>query len=182
MPTKAEIESQNDYLLQRQQKFRIAAEWVARSLQPFPEVEKVALFGSVAVPLWKEIPRFTAFRRAKIEVYHECKDVDLAVWIRDLSRLHELQRAKAKALNSLHDEQSLGVAPHEVEMFLLEPETDRYLGRICKFGKCPKQRKLECLVPGCGATPFLQQHVDFEFYASALAPDKHVVLFDRTTN
>jgi hypothetical protein len=35
-------------------------------------VVKVALFGSVAVPLVKEIPRFREYQQARIEVWHEC--------------------------------------------------------------------------------------------------------------
>ena len=34
-------------------------------------------------------------------------------------------------------------------VFVLEPGTDRYLGRLCIFGDCPKGKR-ECLVPGCG--------------------------------
>ena len=56
----------------------------------FAEVQRVALFGSVARPLAREVPRFQSYRRLGIELLHECKDVDLAVWITDLAGLRDL--------------------------------------------------------------------------------------------
>ena len=47
----------------------------------FSEVQAVAVIGSVAKALRKEIPRFRDFRREGIEVWHECADLDLALWI-----------------------------------------------------------------------------------------------------
>jgi hypothetical protein len=43
-------------------------------------VHKAVLFGSVSAPPTKEVPRFSRLRREGIAIYHECKDVDLAVW------------------------------------------------------------------------------------------------------
>ena len=80
-PSRADIERQNGYLIKRQQDFRHAADAVTQAFIKRPEVKKVALFGSVAQPLWREVPRFSPYRRYRIEVLHECKDVDLAVWL-----------------------------------------------------------------------------------------------------
>jgi hypothetical protein len=151
---------------------------VARAFSEFPEVLKIVLFGSVAVPLKKEVPRFRAFRRAGVEIYHECKDVDLAVWLTHLDNLRALGKARSQAVNKLLAATGIGVAHHQVDVFLLEPATNRYLGRLCTFGACPKG-KLECLVPGCGASPFLRQHEGFQLRPDALRPDRTVVLFDR---
>lgn len=161
-----------------QQKLRRAAEYVARAMAKVRGVEKVALFGSVAAPLEREVPRFSPFRQAGVEVLHECKDVDLAVWVSDLGNLKALQRARSGALNELLRDEKLGVAHHQVDVFVLEPGTDRYRGRLCTYGECPKQ-KVECHVPGCGEPLFLKQHEDFVFYDDALRPDAVVVLFDR---
>lgn len=79
MPSKKAIEEQNQYLLRLQRNFRVAGSHVAAVLGEHPTVSKVVLFGSVAVPPWKEVPRFSEYRRARIEVWHECRDVDLAV-------------------------------------------------------------------------------------------------------
>ena len=168
-----EIEEENDFMLQRYENFRAAAELVAAELAKNPAVLKVVLFGSVASPLKKEVPRFRKLRRAGAEIWHECSDVDLAVWVNDLSCLRELNKARGRALNGTY------VAHHQVEIFIMEPETDRYLGRVCIFGSCPKEGKMECRVPGCGETKFLKLIQDFEFYSDALASGKTQLLFDR---
>ena len=72
------------------------------------------------------------------------------------------------------------MASHQLDIFLLEPGTDRYLGRLCQFKACPAA-KADCLVPGCGATSFLQQHQGFVLQFDALGPARAVRLFDRAT-
>src|SRR5207247_2013948 len=79
-------------------------------------------------------------------------------------------------LNALLNEAGIGVAHHQVDVFLFEPGSDRYLGRLCHFGTCPKG-KPECRVPGCGAAPFLRQHEDFVFDPRSLEPARCAVLF-----
>ena len=149
-----------------------------QALAELPQVQKVVLFGSVAAPLFKEVPRFREFRWAGVAVWHECKDVDLAVWVSDLEDLKSLQRARTRALNALLEERDIGVAHHQVDIFLFEPGSNRYLGRLCWFGQCPKGKQ-ECLVPGCGQKPYLRQHLDFAFQPESLGPDKSVLLFAR---
>ena len=63
---------------------------------------------------------------------------------------------------------------------IIEPDTDRYLGRLCTFKTCPFEDKDECRVPGCGASRFLQQHEGFSLAPGSLAPEKIRVLFDRS--
>jgi hypothetical protein len=175
-----EIEEQNQALLKRWQTFREAARAVAAALAQVPTVGKVMLFGSVAAPLKKEVPRFRRLRRAGVEVWHECNDVDLAVWVSDLAHLHELKRAVVRALNEWHaaHPHSPGVAHHQVDVFLIEPGTNRFRGNLCHYGQCPKG-KPECCVPGCGAQPFLQLYDDFRLDPGALYGEHNVVLFDR---
>ena len=84
---RAAIEQQNQGLLRRQREFRLAADVVIDAWMAFAEVQAVAVVGSVAKVLWKEIPRFSDFRRAGIEVWHECGDLDLALWIDSQERL-----------------------------------------------------------------------------------------------
>ncbi len=176
--TVKEIAETNQDMLRRQREFHKAAELVSQALGELPQVEKVVLFGSVAVALSKEIPRFGEFRRAGVAVWHECKDVDLAVWVTDLEDLKSLQRARSRALTGVWEDHQIGVAHHQVELFLMEPGSDRYLGRLCCFGQCPKG-KSECLVPGCGQKRFLQQHQDFVFKPESLGSDKSTLLFTR---
>jgi len=141
-------------MLRRQRDFRWAADIVTDVLATFEEVEAVAVIGSAAKPLWKEVPRFYEFRRAGIEIWHECKDLDLAVWISSQERLGAIRRARDIALRKAY-ESGLGpsVASHQVDTFLLQPGSDKYLGRLCNFSTCPKD-KPECRTPGCGAVPF----------------------------
>ncbi len=72
------------------------------------------------------------------------------------------------------------MASHQLDIFVIEPGTDRYLGRMCQFKACPAA-KADCPVPDCGATSFLQQHQLFVLQPDALSPACAVRLFDRTT-
>jgi hypothetical protein len=164
-------------MLRRQRELRQAAEAVATAMSRLNTVEKVVLFGSVAKPLEREVPRFREYERAGIELFHECNDVDLAVWVSSAVELKTLQKARSQALNELLAQKHIGVAHHQVDVFLLEPGTDRYWGRLCCFGQCPKG-KPQCRVRGCGALPFLQQHEDFAFTWSAAAPGS-ILLYRR---
>ena len=94
---RAEIAEQDRYQLARQREFRMAADVVCDAWAGFAEVEAVAVIGSVAKRLWKEVPRSREFRREGIEVLHYCRDLDLALWLDSQSRLGELRRASASA-------------------------------------------------------------------------------------
>ena len=175
-----EIEEANRRALERQRSFRDAAHAVAAALAKIPAVHKVMLFGSVAAPLPVEVPRFRRLRRARAEILHECKDVDLALWISDFTDLRSLKRAAARALAEWHGAHpnSPGVAHHQVDMFLLEASTDRFRGNLCHYGECPKG-KPECAVLGCGASRFVQIREALSFRHDALAAG--TVLFERAT-
>jgi hypothetical protein len=168
-------------MLARQRDFRAAADQVASALKAFREVAAVAVIGSVAKPLWKEVPRFCEFRRARIEVWHECGDLDLAVWLDSLDRLGEMRRACGLALRPA---QVAGTGPsiatHQVDVFLFEPASDRYLGRLCKFNACPKGKQ-DCMVPGCGAIAFNKVVDGFAPSADLLATASQAMLYDRKT-
>lgn len=176
-PTLAEEIRDTDWSHRRQyDQFRLAADYVAVAFSRLPIVEKVALFGSVARPLVKEVPRHDRLRRARAEVWHECRNVNLAVWVNDLSGLRALGKARGQALNVLLDQTGAGVAHHQVDVAVYEPQTDRYRGALCIFGQCPKGKR-ECRVPGCGAAPFLQLFEGFRMDPAAL--DGALTLFDR---
>ena len=175
----AEIQAQNRYMLERQQRFRMAADTVADAWMAFPEVRAVAVIGSVARPLWNEIPRFREFRDAGIEIWHECGDLDLALWLDSQDRLGELRRAAVLALREAYKAGTgTSVASHELDIFLIEPGTDRYLGRLCHFNRCPKEHR-DCRVPGCGEVPFNKVFPEFSQRADLLAPAGHAMLYER---
>jgi hypothetical protein len=78
----------------------------------------------------------------------------------------------------LQDETGIGVAHHQVDTFLIEPGSNRYLGRLCWYNECPKGKD-DCLAPGCGRTKFLKQHIDFRLDPDALAEQRIIRLYDR---
>ena len=90
------------------------------------------------------------------------------LWLEYLDLLDGLRRPKARALRTLWDEASIGVGSHQIDVFILEPGTDRYLGRLCDFNACSKG-KSECRVPGCGNVALLRQHEGFRWRAESLA-------------
>jgi hypothetical protein len=175
--SRRKIAEENRGMLERQARFRVAADVVTEALTRFPEVEAVALIGSVARPLWPEVPRFSPFRQQRVEIWHECKDVDLAVWLNRLDRLKELNRARNLSVQRLLEMTGSGVANHEVDIFVIEPGSNRYLGRLCKFNQCPKGKRA-CEVPGCGREAYLQQHQDFVFWDNALDEERIMQLYN----
>jgi len=177
---RAKIEEQNRFMLKRQHDFRMAADVVTDAWMAFAEVQAVAVIGSVAKALWKEVPRFSEFRRAGIEVWHECGDLDLALWLDSQERLSELRRATSRALRAAFEAGTgVSVVDHQIDIFLIEPGSDRYLGRLCSFNACPKGKR-DCLVPGCGEIPFNKRIEEFKPRADLLASAPHVMLYQRS--
>jgi hypothetical protein len=72
----------------------------------------------------------------------------------------------------------LSVVGHQVDAFLFEPQSDRYLGRLCSFSRCP-HGKPACLVPGCGTVPFNRRFPDFSPRADLLASAAQAMLYER---
>jgi hypothetical protein len=148
---RAAIEEQNRDLLARQRDFRIAADVVCDAWASFAEVQAVAVVGSVAKTLWKAVPRFREFRRQGIEVWHECADLDLALWLDLQQRLGDLRRSAEKVLRAAYEAGvGISVVGRQLDVFLIEPASDCNLGRLRHFCACPKGKR-ECRVPGCGA-------------------------------
>jgi hypothetical protein len=177
-PTRRQIAEQDSLMLARQAALRRAADAIAADLAKIKEVHAVALFGSLARPLVREVPRFQPFRRHGIEILHECGDIDLAIAIDRLDNLAALNRTRNRAVTDLFQQTGIGVAHHQIDVFLFGEGWNDYLGRLCTFAQCPKG-KIECLTPGCGREPFLKQHEGFVLEPGALAPDRSVVLYER---
>jgi hypothetical protein len=66
-----------------------------------------------------------------------------------------------------------------VDVHLFDAGTNRYRGRLCIFGQCPKPHKYGCLVPGCGEESFLQQFSEYRFDHARFGREPKVVLLDR---
>ena len=180
-PSEEDIDEQNTRMLRSQCLYRWAAQSIAVAMSKLPEVVKVAAFGAVAQPLEMEVPRFREFRRNRIEVLHECADLDLAVWTANLPGLKELKRAMSSGLSVVENTAWGGVAHHQVDVHIFDAGSGAYRGRLCAFGQCPKPRKMQCLVPGCGAQPFLQQFERYGFNAAQFDGEPKVTLFDRAS-
>jgi hypothetical protein len=165
---------------ERHRHFGEVAACIAAAMAEIPNVQRVVLFGSAARPLTWSVPRWRKYRRYGLEIAYHCDDVDLAVWVDDLTCLPALQRARNVTVNEYLHATNFGVAQHQVDVFMMEPGTDRYLGRLCIFRDCPKSDKEECRVPGCGHPPHLRQHESFTLKPDALAPERSRVLFERS--
>lgn len=173
------IDDQNRRHLAKQREFRIAADVIAAAFAKFPEIAAIAVIGSVAKPLWKEVPRFREFRRKGIEVWHECADLDLAVWIGNQDRLGELRRARDLALRAAYEAgKGTSIVGQQTDIFLFEPKSNFYVGRLCHFSQCPKGKR-DCLVPGCGAVPFRRVFDGFVPRADILATANQSMLYER---
>jgi len=156
-PTRRQIAEQDAFMVERQRVFRVVADRMAIALAEVDFVEKVALIGPVASTLRREVPRFQPFRRLGIEIAHECKDLDLAVWVSCVDRLETLKRVRARVSHGIFPDLNIGVPEHEIELFLIAAgDAGRYVGRACYFKSCPRGHR-DCLSEGCGAKPFLKQ-------------------------
>jgi hypothetical protein len=180
-PSEEDLQEENTRALRRQCLYRWAAQLLAVAMSQLPEVQRVAAFGAVAQPLEMEVPRFREFRRHRIEILHECADLDLAVWTANLPGLRELKRAMSSGLSLVQDTPWGGVAHHQVDVHIFDAGSGAYRGRLCAFGQCPKPRKIQCLVRGCGAQPFLQQFEKYRFNSAQFEGEPRVTLFDRAS-
>lgn len=150
------------------EELRLAGTYVARELSLLPEVVRVVLFGLVV--------KSTVFSSDETK---RCKDVDLAVWLTDLSRLKALQNAKGEALNRLRAMRNIVVDSSRVDVHILEPGSERYRGRLCNFGACPERYNDACMLDGCGAQPFLRQLSDYRHDRDRFALADLEILFER---
>ncbi len=179
--TPAGIERQNFIHLQKYRDFRPAVDLVVEAWCRHSDVAALSVVGSVARAPWKEVPRFQTYRREGIELWHECGDLDLAVWLYAKRDLDGLRKAKNEVVAGYRNSLGGGVASHQVDAFPLDASTSSYHGRLCQFNRCPKPGKMECLVPGCGSTPFLKKVRGFQWHQATIAEDRSVRLFDRST-
>lgn len=93
-----------------------------------------------------------------------------------------MQRARGRALNRLRAARNAGLPHFQVDVHILELGTDRYRGRLCHYGECPKARTEDCLVDGCGAQPFLRQFREYTFDRFEFWDAPKEILFERNAS
>ena len=178
--TRGEIAKEDLSMLRRQDQFRKAARLLTTKLAEMSAVKKVVLFGSVALPLWKEVPPHARLHARRIKVFHECRNIDLAVWVSTPSIADTIRRAHSSVVKELLDnEVHFGIAHHFFSTHLIDDVTGKYHGMVCHFGQCPK-RKVECQVPGCGEHQFVRVLPGFRLKPERLHMLNSQVLFERT--
>jgi hypothetical protein len=136
-PTKAAIRGEERGLLERQRVLCFVGDRMAAVLVQCRVIEAIALIGSVAGPMRREVPRFAPHKQLRLSIARECKDVDIAVSVSRLDGLDELRRARGRVVGGIVAECDHGPAIYKIEFFLLEPATNPYLGRLCYCRQCP---------------------------------------------
>ncbi len=175
-----EIHEEDQRMLRRQTDFRNAARAVSAHLAAMPEVQQVRIFGSVALPLWKEVAYHSRLRRKNIRIYHECSNIDLAVWVTSPANADRMRKICSHVVNDLNDQNIfLNIAHHTFSIHLIHQTDNRYLGMVCHFNKCPKH-KFECRVPGCGANRFVRILPWFHLKPDRLNEFNSQILFNRS--
>jgi hypothetical protein len=179
--TRGEIAREDLCMLRRQDQFRKAARLLTKKLADMPPVRKVVLFGSVALPLWKEVPMHSRMHSRRIKIFHECENIDLAVWVSTPSIAATIRRAHSAVVNELLDnEVHFEIAHHFFSTHLIDDLTGKYHGMVCHYGQCPKRQKEVCRVPGCGEHKFVRVLPGFRLKPERLHTHNSQVLFERT--
>ncbi len=179
----AHLREQDQLALRKQARYREAAERIGYVASQVEWIDRLELFGSVAESLPRDKPRFR-WRDARFPL-HEVANINLAVWVTDLSQLDVLRHLISDLLQLMSIEKPMepGVPHYAIDLFIMQAHDShyryRYRGRLCHYGKCPRMDKEACLTPGCGAQPFLLQLKNFEFNYLKVFDRNAVVLFDR---
>jgi cupin 2 domain-containing protein len=169
------VESEYDKAsLCRYQGFLYAALKLASQLSEFSEVERIALFGSLAKPPFRERYRYNK----RIWAFHEPKDIDLAIWLSSLDNLGSMRRTLAMLIPSVI-KKSPGICEGAIELFVFSCPSSKYLGRVCHYKQCPRGDS-NCMIEGCGKPPHLRIEHDFTLRPDAVSRINSQVLFERT--
>ncbi len=149
------------------------AKLLAEQISKNPSVQKVALFGSVA-----------KYHLKLSEKKKNYKDIDIAIWLNSMDELPLLRRTRALTCAQYSKTHNIGFADHELDIFIMEANSEKFLGFLCYFNKCPKYSgkflKDDCSAKGCGDSPFLKQYLHFSLDPKALDKEKIIILYDQS--
>ena len=169
------VESEYDQAaLRRYQGFIHAALKLAEQLSKFPEIERIALFGSLAKPPFREPYRY----KKRIWAFHEPKDIDLAIWLSSLDNLGAMRRVLATLVSSVV-KKAPGICEGTMELFVFDSTSSKYLGRVCHYKQCPRG-DTNCMIEGCGKPSHLRIENGFILHPDAVSRINSQVLFERT--
>ena len=164
--------------LKQHQSFIAVALELAGRLVENPEVERIALFGSLArPPILEPHPYSKRLRERGVHIFHSPKDIDLAIWFSSLSNLGAIRKTMTKTVSDMA-EQTPGICEGSVELFVFDHQTGKHLGQVCHFSKCP--RYANCSAHGCGMPKHLKIEKDFVLYPDAISRVNSEILFERT--
>lgn len=125
IPSKAAIAAEEHRLLERQRAFRAAADPIASTLAECRDVEAIALIGSVPVRYGS---RCHASRLTGNCVFRSRMNARMSI-LPYGSPVPTCVRRVAARLGKSSPNKGHGPAVQQVEVFLLEPDTNRYRGR-----------------------------------------------------
>ena len=161
----------------------IAGRKIAAKVAEIPSVLKISLIGSIA----KAVIERQQEEGDNLSKSERFKDFDLAIWVTDMKDLRLIEKAIGQGLRVGSDERGTGIGGSEVDTFLIEPYTNKFLGFLCKYNQCPKPsvgfagkktKKKDCLLNGCGDPAFLKQFPGFCFFPDALNENRIVSLYE----
>ena len=108
----------------------------------------------------------------------QIKDVDLAIWVSNTNQFGLIRRALSAGINEFISRGKYGVSNNEFDIFLIDSESNKFLGNLCRYATCPKGKD-DCSVRGCGKVPHLQKFKQFTFFPDAANQDKRIDIYDK---
>ena len=170
---------ENKNALKQHQSFIGVALKLAERLIEYPEVERIALFGSLSKPpVLEPHPYSKHLRDRGVHIFHSPKDIDFAVWLSSFDNLGTIRKTMSKTISGM-TEQAAGLCGGSVEIFVFDHQSGKFLGFLCHSKKCPKEH-IDCLIQGCGAPKHLQTIKGFALHPEAISRVNSEVLFERT--
>jgi len=165
--------------LKQYQSFIAVAKELAERLITHSDIERIALFGSLArPPVLEPHPYSKRLRNRGIHIFHTPKDIDLAIWLSSLDNLGKIRKTMTQTISDL-TKRTPGLCDGSVEMFVFDHQSGQYLGRVCHFNQCPKGHS-DCVDKDCGEPKYLKIMKGFVLSPDAVSRVNSQLLFERT--
>ena len=164
----------DQHALRRYRDYIGIATLLAERLGTFQEVTKIALFGTLAQPPYREPhPKKEGVLRL-----HFPENIDLAIWVSSLENLERFWRIRSLLLPKICD-QRIKVTAIPIELHLFSAQTSEYLGCVCRHRHCP-HKTLPCRQTSeCGNPQHLKITLDFVSATESFSEKHCLRLFER---